>query len=67
MEQFFLVTLYNNSHDADNVSGMVKLFVDTLREKRLIINDTPKYFPGLLIFNDRSLPRHTYEFIVIAL
>jgi len=64
MDQFSLVMFYNSRHDPDNVVGMEKVFMDTLKGKYME-DDNKKFFRGFAIFPDESLPMNTFEFYLL--
>ncbi len=75
MESFYLVIFYNSRHDVDNVVGMGKVFVDALKRTfdtegnvvrpGYVAEDNKKFYKGLAIFPDNSLPRNTFDFILL--
>jgi hypothetical protein len=64
MEKFSLVIRYNSRHDVDNVTGLEKVFIDTLREE-WVKEDNKKYYRGYMVFPDEELPTNTFEFYLI--
>lgn len=62
--QFYLIIFYNTKHDPDNIVGMSKIFVDTMKGI-YVPDDNKKYFKGLLIFPDASLPSGSVDFIIV--
>ena len=64
MDQFSLLILYNSRHDPDNVTGMEKVFMDTLKGD-YITDDNKKFYRGFAIFPDESLPTNTFEFYLL--
>ncbi len=66
MDKFVLVMFFNSRHDTDNVIGLEKLFVDTLKEGGYIIDDNKKFFRGLMIFPDETLENNTFEFNILT-
>lgn len=76
MDRFSLIIFYNSRHDLDNVVGMEKVFVDSIKREYdketgevlrpgFIHDDSKKYYRGLSIFPDENLPNNTFEFILI--
>lgn len=63
-ERFYMVIFYNSRHDVDNVVGMEKVFVDTMKGD-LIPNDGKVNYKGLMMFYDDTLPFNTFEFVII--
>lgn len=61
---YCVVVFYNNNYDVDNVVGIEKIFVDELRGLGVTANDTKKYFKALIISEDSSLEKGTFEFLV---
>jgi hypothetical protein len=65
MHKFSLLLRFNSRHDTDNITGLEKLFVDTVKGK-YVVDDTKKYYRGYMVFPDESLPVNTFEFYLIA-
>lgn len=63
INQFYLIVFYNTRHDPDNIVGVVKVMVDTLKGT-YIVDDNKKYFRGVSIFPDEDLPPGTVEFLI---
>lgn len=63
-EKFYLLIFYNSRHDVDNVVGMEKVFVDTMKGD-IIPNDGKVNYKGMMIFFDDNLPFNTFEFVII--
>jgi len=63
-DRFYMVIFYNSRHDVDNVIGMEKVFVDTMKGV-MIKNDGKVNYKGIMIFYDDSLPNNTFEFVII--
>ena len=63
-DKFYLVIFYNSRHDVDNVVGMEKVFTDCLKGT-IVENDNRVYYKGMLIFYDDTLPKNTFEFVLI--
>lgn len=75
LDQYSLLCIYNSRHDPSNISGMIKLFEDTLagnksrvkktfRYTPLIGDDSKKYCKGIHIVPDLSLKINTFKFIL---
>ena len=64
LNKFYVVIFYNSKHDVDNVVGMEKIVVDSLRES-VVYGDQPEYYKGLCIFYDKALPFNTFEILII--
>jgi hypothetical protein len=77
IEKYILTCYFNSRFDTSNVSGMIKMFEDTLagvhnRRKgygvyeypRLIPDDSSKYCMGIEIYPDFNLEKNTYKFII---
>jgi hypothetical protein len=73
MDQYFLVIYYNNRCDCDNITGMEKVFIDSLKHETdketgdvtrqgYVMDDNKKYYRGMCIFPDENLPYNTVEF-----
>lgn len=76
VDKFSLVVFYNSRHDVDNVTGMEKVFVDALKKEvdkktkevvreGYVPEDDKRFYKGMSIFVDDSLPTNTFEFIII--
>lgn len=65
-EKFYLLIFFNTRHDVDNVMGMEKIFIDTLKGN-IIKEDNKTHYKGLMVFYDKLLPMNTFEFILIEL
>ena len=61
MHEFRLDVVYNSKHDCDNVVGMSKIFVDSMKGI-YIKEDSKRYFKGLSITPDTSLKNNTFIF-----
>lgn len=64
LDNFYILIFYNSRHDCDNVIGMEKVFTDCLKDK-IIAGDSRVNYKGLMIFFDLTLPKNTFEFILI--
>lgn len=64
LDNFYLIIFYNSRHDCDNVIGMEKIFMDCLKGK-IIVGDGRVNYKGVMIFYDITLPKNTFEFILI--
>jgi hypothetical protein len=76
MEEYQLYIFYNSKHDPSNVTAMLKLFEDSLKEERKegkvvkkgwIYDDTKKYCKGVGQHPDETLPNNTFEFVILHL
>jgi len=76
MREYQLYIFYNSKHDPSNVTAMLKLFEDSLKEERKdglvtkkgwIYDDTKKYCKGVGQHPDESLPNNTFEFVILHL
>jgi hypothetical protein len=63
-EKFYMIIFYNSRHDVDNVIGMEKVFADCLKGQ-LVPGDGKVNYKGILIFYDKTLPKNTFEFVLI--
>lgn len=63
-EKFYMVIFYNSRHDVDNVIGMEKVFTDCLKGK-IVRGDGKVNYKGIAIFYDKTLPKNTFEFVLI--
>jgi len=55
LPMYTLTIRYNSRLDPSNVTGMLKVLEDTLRELGLIVDDTKKFCRGVGIVPDESL------------
>jgi hypothetical protein len=65
MSEVFLAVFFNTRHDCDNIVLTGKFLLDTMKGK-YIPDDTSKYYKGIQIIHDSSLPRGTLEFHLIG-
>lgn len=76
MNSFYLLIFYNSRHDTDNVVGMSKVFVDSLKKEvnpktgeviraGYIQDDNKNFYKGLALFPDSTLPHNTFEFLIL--
>ena len=75
LDKFYLLITYNSRHDPDNVIGMGKVFVDALKQESnkagdiiregYIREDDKRYYRGVAVFPDESLPMNTFKFLLI--
>lgn len=59
MDKFQISILFNSRLDTDNVVGLSKILVDTMKGK-YFTEDSKRFYRGLLIQPDESLPHNTY-------
>ena len=75
IDKYSLSCIYRSRHDPSNVSGMIKLFEDTLAGNKsrgrvsykynpLIEDDSKLYCKKIEIIPDLSLPNNTFKFIL---
>ncbi|RNI30940.1 hypothetical protein EFA69_06515 [Rufibacter immobilis] len=64
---FKLDVRFNARYDVDNITPMLKLFVDQLRYSEIITEDTKDIYTGFSVTADSSLGKNTYSFKVIPL
>lgn len=65
VDKFSILVRYNSRHDVDNVTGLEKLFVDTLKGT-YIKEDDKKFYRGYMVFPDEQLKTNTFEFYIIS-
>lgn len=65
VDKFSLVIFYNSRHDADNITGMEKMFTDVLKAEGVITDDGKKYYKLYCVVPDDSLPMNTLNFYLI--
>jgi len=61
MKKFYLSMKFNNRIDTDNQSGLIKVFVDTLKEDGYIEDDNKAFFKGMSIFYNPELEKNTVQ------
>jgi len=57
-----LTVFHNTRFDLDNIVGIVKPFVDMLRERKILEDDTKQYWDNLRIAFDPKLKKGTVLF-----
>lgn len=67
LKEFALEILYNTKSDCDNMAGIAKFFVDSLRELKYVKDDTKGYYKYLKLEGDTELPYRTIIFKVIKI
>lgn len=60
-DPFRLYVTYNSRHDVDNVIGMAKVFIDTLKGD-YIPEDDIRYYKGVQVVYNKELPVNTFKF-----
>jgi hypothetical protein len=65
MQELFLVVFYNTRHDCDNIVLSAKFLLDVMKGK-YITDDSSKYYKGILVHYDSSLPRGVLEFHILG-
>jgi len=65
LKDFALEITYNTKADCDNMAGIAKFFVDTLRELKYVENDTKTFYRYLKMTGDTELPYRTIVFKII--
>ena len=65
VENFSILIFYNSRHDPDNITGMEKILVDTMRSTGIIIDDTKKYYKFFGIVPDLQLKKNSLEIYLI--
>jgi hypothetical protein len=66
LEKIALVLFFNSKHDTDNCSGMIKTFLDELKQSK-IPEDNKKHVVLTCNVYDPTLAHNTFEFIIIKL
>lgn len=75
IDKYIITFFFNSRHDTSNVTGMIKVFEDTLmgnpnRKKGtykfppLIKDDSSKYCKGIEVYPDENLEHNTFKFII---
>lgn len=67
LNEFALVIFYNSRHDPDNVTGLEKLFMDSLRSFGYVTDDSKKYYKLFCVIPDESLETNEFNFLLIKL
>lgn len=67
MDSFAIIIEYNSRHDPDNVTGIEKLFVDTLKDEGRIIDDSKKYYKFYGVTPNLELKSNTFIFNIYNL
>lgn len=77
MNEFMIVAFYNSRHDVDNVIGLEKILLDSIKQGKdnsgeiirqgYCIDDSRKYYKGVCIFYDEDLPLNAFEFLIIKI
>lgn len=67
MEEYAMVILYNSRHDPDNVVGLEKLVLDTMKKMGLIIDDSKKYYKFMAILPEPEFKQNTFEFNIVKI
>lgn len=62
--KFYVAIFYNTRHDPDNVIGVAKVLVDSMKDI-YIPDDNKKFYKGIMIFPDETLDKNTVEFLII--
>jgi hypothetical protein len=65
VDEFSIVIFYNTAHDVDNVTGMGKMFVDSLQEKGIVTKDDKRYYKLYCVVVDKKLPKNTLNIYLI--
>lgn len=65
LKDFALEITYNTKADCDNMAGIAKFFVDTIRELKYVENDTKGFYRYLKIEGNTDLPYRTIVFKII--
>lgn len=67
LPKYTLTIRYNSRLDPSNVTGMLKVLEDTLRELGLIVDDTKKFCKGVGIIPDEDMKSGSYvaEFVEV--
>ena len=60
-ESFEVEVRYHRRFDVDNVTGTIKLFMDSLTKNNVIKNDSPKHWKKLTIIYDEKLPKSSIQ------
>jgi hypothetical protein len=63
-KEFFIIIFYNTRHDVDNIVGVAKVMVDSMKGE-YISDDNKRFYKGMSIFADGSLEKNTVEFLII--
>lgn len=67
MNEFALLIRYNSRHDPDNVTGMEKIFVDSLKSMNVIEDDSKKFYKFYGVYPDLTLEPNTFIFNIFKI
>ena len=56
-----LLLEYNSKIDLSNIAAVVKMIKDIMKKRQWIIDDSPKYFKSLNVFNNKKLEKNVYK------
>lgn len=65
MEEMSMVIFYNTRHDCDNIVLTAKFCLDAMKGV-YIKDDNSKYYKGVMIFNDSTLPKGMLELHILG-
>jgi hypothetical protein len=65
MSEMFLVVFYNSKHDCDNVVLSAKFLLDAMKGT-YIQDDSAKYYKGIQVNYDATLPKGSFEFHILG-
>jgi hypothetical protein len=64
LNRFHISLSYNCAYDVDNCAYMCKICSDSLKTQGRIVDDTPKFYKGISITVDETLPKNTFKFLI---
>jgi hypothetical protein len=67
LDTFKIEMKYWSRLDCDNTIPLLKCFVDVMRYRGIITDDTKTYYKGVSIEADSNLPSDTYQITVVPL
>jgi hypothetical protein len=65
MKEMSIVLFYSSKMDVDNCSTSCKFLADAIKGKYLL-DDSSKFYKGLFMIHDSTLPKGRYEYHILA-
>lgn len=66
IKKFKLSVSYNGRYDVDNTAATIKAFVDSLRDLKILPDDTKHHFIGYSVVYDETMKKPSYEFKLLV-
>lgn len=67
IKEFEIELRTNGIHDVDNTITIPKIFVDAIRESKIVVNDNRKFYKGCYLGIDESLKKKHYSIKVFGI